>query len=85
MQQDFFGNGERVSEQSDVHDRSLFDRALVGWNLDVAVGLRQARDLTGAFECGKRGAVAKTDRVELMPAGGRHDARAERRADRAGA
>src|SRR4029077_19018272 len=69
------------SEECYLHERSFFNDAGVCGDLDVAVCLRQTRDVAGAFECGVGRAVAEADGVELMTVRGGDDAAAERGAD----
>ena len=79
-------------EQPHLDESSLFNRALIGRDLDVAVRLRQARDFSRALERRGGDAVLQPDRVELVSSGwgrdsstkpGVHGARSEDRQPRA--
>ena len=68
------------SEQRDVHELAFLDDTFTGWNFDIAVRLREARDVAGSLERRQRHAIADADGVELMTTDGRRDPAAERRA-----
>ena len=69
------------SEQSDGNHRSLVHHVLIGRDFDVAVSLREAGDVAGAFERRKGCATFQPHRVELMPSGARRNPPAERDVD----
>src|SRR5258708_5362130 len=62
---------------------AFLERALIRRNLDVAVRRGEAGDVSRPLEGGVGGAVAQTDRVELVPAYRGHDATAEWNTERA--
>src|SRR5262249_28803964 len=69
------------SEECDVDPRSLFDEPRSFRNLDVAVCVREAGDLTGALEGRMRHALCNPHRVNLMAVGWRFHTPGQREAD----
>src|ERR1700682_3507446 len=69
------------SEERDGDECFLVDHILVGRNFDVAIGLRQARDVARSFESRERGAVFEAHRIELMASSRRRDPSAQWNAD----
>ena len=65
----------KISEERDLHHGAFLDGALIGWNLDVAVGLRQARDVARSLERREAPPSREAHGVELMTPGRRDDAR----------